>query len=132
MTPQRQIIRGGHLLDAARRTCGLRDILIEGDTILAVGAPGMDAPDDAKRVDASQRLMHPGLVNAYMSGGKMRVENYRPVGIDLAHLARKVEEARERLQRETAGTQDLCEALARTVNAHCPGLAREHYGAACG
>lgn len=89
--------------------------------------------------DATNQLVHTEdgtAVHSVMSGGKMRVENYRPVGIDLAHLARKVEEARERLQRETAGTQELCEALARTVNAHCPGLAREpyhihRYGGAC-
>ncbi len=36
--------------------------------IAAIGPPGMDAPDEAETVDASRRLLHPGLVNAHTHG----------------------------------------------------------------
>ena len=46
----------------------LADILIAGDTIVEVGAPGLAAPDDATLVDATDRLIHPGLINAHTHG----------------------------------------------------------------
>ena len=44
------------------------DLLIEGDTIREVGPPGMAAPEDAAEVDAADRLILPGLVNAHTHG----------------------------------------------------------------
>ena len=41
------------------------DVLVEGDTIVAVGAPGCAAPADASVVDATGRLLIPGLINAH-------------------------------------------------------------------
>ena len=41
---------------------------MQNGVILAIGARGMPAPDDAAIVDASRRLLHPGLVNAHTHG----------------------------------------------------------------
>ena len=62
------IIRGGRLLDIARHTAEPADILVEGDTVREIGPPGMDAPPDTATLDASDRLLMPGLVNAHTHG----------------------------------------------------------------
>ncbi|MFO1081780.1 MAG: amidohydrolase [Reyranellaceae bacterium] len=67
-TPSFTIVRGGRLLDIARRAAVPSDILIKGDTIVEIGAPGLAAPDGAVPVDAGDRLLHPGLVNAHTHG----------------------------------------------------------------
>ena len=59
------IIRGGRLLDVARHEAPLRDILVEGGTIREVGPAGLAAPDSAHTLDASGRLLHPGLINGH-------------------------------------------------------------------
>src|SRR5262245_57493028 len=59
------IIRGGKLLDIARRTALPADILIKGDTIAEIGRPGLSAPEGATVIDAKNRLLHPGLINAH-------------------------------------------------------------------
>ena len=56
------IIRNGLLVNPRRRPSVSADILVDGDTILTVGAPGMDAPEDAVLMDASDRAMMPGMV----------------------------------------------------------------------
>ena len=63
-----QIIRGGLVLDIQNRSAAAADILIDGDSIAAVGPPGMAAPGDALVVDAADRLVMPGLVNAHTHG----------------------------------------------------------------
>jgi 5-methylthioadenosine/S-adenosylhomocysteine deaminase len=65
---QMKIVRGGRLIDLGSRRADLTDILIDGDTIVAVGPPGLEAPEGAQVVDASRRLMHPGLINAHTHG----------------------------------------------------------------
>ena len=62
------IIRGGRLLDIARHAVEPADILIEGDTVREIGPPGLAAPPDATTLDASGRLLMPGLVNAHTHG----------------------------------------------------------------
>jgi guanine deaminase len=62
------IIRGGQLIDAAARSASPCDILVIGDTIAEIGAPGLAAPNDAVTFDASGTLMHPGLVNSHTHG----------------------------------------------------------------
>ncbi len=63
-----QVIRGGLLLDVQKRSTAPADVLVEGDSIREVGPPGLTAPDDAVVVDASDRLVMPGLVNAHTHG----------------------------------------------------------------
>jgi 5-methylthioadenosine/S-adenosylhomocysteine deaminase len=60
-----QVVRGGRMLDVARRAAVAADILIERGTIRAVGAPGLAAPAGAEIIDATDRILIPGLVNAH-------------------------------------------------------------------
>jgi 5-methylthioadenosine/S-adenosylhomocysteine deaminase len=59
------IIRGGRVLDARHRRAEAADVLVTGDTITEIGAPGMPAPPDAPAIDARGHLLHPGLINAH-------------------------------------------------------------------
>src|SRR5437763_5237230 len=59
------IVRGGRVLDIAAGTAEPADILIEDDTIREIGRPGCAAPEGAAELDAADRLIHPGLVNAH-------------------------------------------------------------------
>ena len=69
MADQRMsIVRNGRVLDIRGHRAPPADILIAGDTIVEVGAPGLAAPDDAALVDATDRLIHPGLINAHTHG----------------------------------------------------------------
>ena len=67
-TPARTIIRNGFLLDIAGHSAAPADILISGDAIAAIDPPGLAAPEDAVVVDATDRLLMPGLVNAHTHG----------------------------------------------------------------
>ena len=62
------VIRGGRVVDTVRRHAEFADLLVEGDTIAAVGPAGMKVPAHAKRIDAHGMLLHPGLVNAHTHG----------------------------------------------------------------
>jgi guanine deaminase len=61
------IIRGGLVLDA-ERFLGAADVLVQGGLVVTIGEPGMTAPEGALAIDASRRLLHPGLVNAHTHG----------------------------------------------------------------
>jgi guanine deaminase len=65
VTDKTTIIRGGRL--AADHRADPADILIVGDTIMEIG-PGLAAPPGAVAIDASNQLMHPGLINAHTHG----------------------------------------------------------------
>lgn len=67
-SPRPLVLRGGRLLDLADGTAPATDILVTDGTIAAVGPPGLAAPDDAEAVDARDRLVIPGLVNAHTHG----------------------------------------------------------------
>src|SRR5258707_9938438 len=67
-TPARTVIRNGLLLDIAGHSAAPADILISGDAIAAIDPPGLAAPEDARVVDAADRLLMPGLVNAHTHG----------------------------------------------------------------
>jgi 5-methylthioadenosine/S-adenosylhomocysteine deaminase len=59
------VITGGlvHLVSAARGE--LRDIVVEGDLIADIVAPGAVRNANAEVIDASRRLIIPGLINAH-------------------------------------------------------------------
>jgi 5-methylthioadenosine/S-adenosylhomocysteine deaminase len=61
----KQLIHGGRILTAGQLAGVRADILIEDDTIVAVLPSGESVSDDARRIDASNRLLIPGLVNAH-------------------------------------------------------------------
>ncbi|MEM7222603.1 MAG: amidohydrolase family protein [Pseudomonadota bacterium] len=60
-----QVIRGGLLLDAPAHKAEARDLLLNGDTIEEIGRPGLAAPEGTEVIDATGRLLIPGLVNAH-------------------------------------------------------------------
>ena len=62
------IIRNGRVLDLAARAASPADILIAGDSIAEIGPPGLAAPEGAILIDAADRLLIPGLVNAHTHG----------------------------------------------------------------
>ncbi len=62
------VIRGGRLVGTGGRRAELADILIVGDSVAEVGPAGLAAPADAIVIDARDRLMHPGLINAHTHG----------------------------------------------------------------
>jgi 5-methylthioadenosine/S-adenosylhomocysteine deaminase len=59
------IVRGGRVLDIRTHRADAADILLAGDTISAIGAPGLAAPADATTIDARGTLLHAGLINAH-------------------------------------------------------------------
>lgn len=64
----RLLIEGGLVLDEAVTGFAPQDLLIEHGRIAALGKPGTFAGTDAARIDASVRLVIPGLVNAHGHG----------------------------------------------------------------
>jgi 5-methylthioadenosine/S-adenosylhomocysteine deaminase len=61
----RLLIRGGLLLDAERPRAEPGDLLVEDGRIGAILPPGGDAPEGAEPLDATDRLIIPGLGNAH-------------------------------------------------------------------
>jgi guanine deaminase len=59
------VIRNALLADAARRTAEAGDLLIVDGRIAEVGPPGLAAPPDAAVLDATDRLIVPGLINGH-------------------------------------------------------------------
>ena len=64
-TAKATVIRGGRLLDIRAHRAHPTDILVAGDSIAEIGAPGLAAPAGATVVDARGTLLHPGLINAH-------------------------------------------------------------------
>lgn len=62
------VVRNGKVVDLNRRLAVAADIVIERDTIVAVGPPGIDAPEGSACVDATDRALIPGLVNSHVHG----------------------------------------------------------------
>ena len=68
IAPRPKVIQGGLVLDVENCTTRPADLLVVGDTIAEVGENRMDAPEDALTLDATDRLIMPGLVNAHTHG----------------------------------------------------------------
>ena len=62
---QSKIIRGGRVLDALKHRADPVDILLDGDRIAALMPADGPAPEGAELIDARDRLLIPGLVNAH-------------------------------------------------------------------
>ncbi|MBC7780127.1 MAG: amidohydrolase [Proteobacteria bacterium] len=62
---QQMLIAGGSVLNPASYTFAPADIVVSGDTIDAIVAPGSVGSDGRKVVDASSKLVIPGLVNGH-------------------------------------------------------------------
>jgi 5-methylthioadenosine/S-adenosylhomocysteine deaminase len=80
--------------------------------------------------DPTNQLVHTedgSAVTHVMVGGRMVVQDRRLTTIDVAALAREVENARERLARVNAPAKELYEKLATIVGRFCPGLAHTPY-----
>lgn len=60
-----QVIRGGSVLDSVNHHAAPADVLIEGNRIAALLSPGGAAPEEAEPIDATDRLLIPGLINAH-------------------------------------------------------------------
>lgn len=60
-----KIIRNGLVLKDARQEAIRADMLVEDDRIVEIAAPGLNAPEGAVSIDASDRLLIPGLINAH-------------------------------------------------------------------
>ena len=65
MAHQHLVIRNGLLVDIAGHRAEARDIRVLDGRIAEIGPPGMEAPADADQIDAANRLLIPGLVNAH-------------------------------------------------------------------
>jgi guanine deaminase len=59
------VVTGGRILSASSPRGEPRDIVIEGDTIVDLVAPGSVRDQNTERLDASRRLIIPGLINAH-------------------------------------------------------------------
>jgi guanine deaminase len=68
MTKQRKILHGGRVLRHAMAALEDADILIEGERVAAIEPWGRLAHQDAEIIDAQNRLVIPGLVNAHTHG----------------------------------------------------------------
>jgi guanine deaminase len=65
MSAPATVVRGGRVLDIRAHRADAADLLITGDTITEIGAPGLAAPAGATAIDACGMLLHPGLINAH-------------------------------------------------------------------
>jgi guanine deaminase len=80
--------------------------------------------------NAVNQLVHTedgNAVHSVMVGGKMVVENKQLVGVDMAALSRRVENARARLESAAVPNKQLYERVEHVVNSFCPGLAKMPY-----
>jgi 5-methylthioadenosine/S-adenosylhomocysteine deaminase len=64
-------------------------------------------------------------VHSVMIGGRVVVENHKLLTVDLAQLARKAEQARERLEKANRPSKALYGRLEKVVGTFCPGLAKQ-------
>ncbi|MGH7125512.1 MAG: amidohydrolase family protein, partial [Stellaceae bacterium] len=68
MAGERTLIRGGRVLQHSRAALVDADILVESGKIAAIEQWGRITLGDARAVDARDRILIPGLINAHMHG----------------------------------------------------------------
>ena len=82
------LIRGGRVLRGDLRTCDAADVLVRDGVIAAIEAPGTIDPAHHVAVDATDRLLIPGLVNGHTHGhgalGKGLVDDRVPLEVFLS------------------------------------------------
>jgi guanine deaminase len=82
------LIRGGRVLRGDLRTCDTADVLVQDGNIVAIERPGVIDPAHHRVIDASQRLLIPGLVNGHTHGhgalAKGLVEDRVPLEVFLS------------------------------------------------
>lgn len=59
------LIRGGRVIDPSRGTDGVADLLVEDGKVAAVGR-GVEAPEGARIIDASGKVVAPGLIDLHV------------------------------------------------------------------
>ncbi len=68
MTTGSAVITGGLVLAAGNDQAAPADLLLEDDRIAAIAPPGSVTSESARRIDAANRLIIPGLINAHTHG----------------------------------------------------------------
>ena len=109
-----KLIHGGRVLRPDTFECTPADIVVDGDTIRDIVAPGTVKDANARRIDAADRALIPGLVNghnhAQTSLAKGLFDRYTlelylnavPVGHRPAHAGRQVPLGGDRRGRDGA------------------------------
>lgn len=59
------VIRRGRVFEPAHRRAELTDVMIKNGKISELGVPGMSVPEGTEEIDASDRILMPGLINAH-------------------------------------------------------------------
>ena len=62
------VITGGLVLERGTSQAAAADLLLQGDTIAAIAPPGSVTSETVQRIEASNRLIIPGLINAHTHG----------------------------------------------------------------
>jgi len=111
-SPRRQIIRGGRILSLPGHRGDFGDLLLEGDTIRAVGPRGLAAPPGAETIDARDRLLLPGLINAHTHahgalGGRRRAALLEEPQVMVFDAARDAHEGRVGIARLHLEAEDV-------------------------
>ena len=82
------LVRNGRVLRGDLRACDVRDVLVRDGMIVAIEPPGAIDPASHREIDASDRLLIPGLVNGHTHGhgalGKGLVEDRVPLEVFLS------------------------------------------------
>lgn len=88
MSDQELLVRSGRVLRGDLRTCDAADILVRNGTIVSIEPPGVIDAALYRVVDASDRLLIPGLVNGHTHGhgalGKGLVDDRVPLEVFLS------------------------------------------------
>ncbi|HET8585196.1 MAG TPA: amidohydrolase family protein, partial [Casimicrobiaceae bacterium] len=88
MNGESTVVRGARVLRGDLRTCDVADVLVRDGMIAAIECPGVIDASNHRVVDASERLLIPGLVNGHTHGhgalGKGLVDDRVPLEVFLS------------------------------------------------